>query len=129
MKQQLSWFVLVGMAAALTHYLVVLGLVAGLDWHPLRANVVAFLIAFGVSYTGHRHLTFQAQGLAHRQALPRYFAVALTSFILNQALFAYLLSAWPQWPYFVSLGVVLVMVAIVTFVSSRLWAFRQGGPV
>lgn len=129
MKQQLSWFVLVGMAAALTHYLVVLGLVAGLDWHPLHANVMAFLLAFSVSYTGHRRLTFKAQGQAHRQTLPRFFLVALASFVLNQALFAYLLFACPQWPYFVSLGVVLVTVALVTFVSSRLWAFRQGGQV
>ncbi|NNM52192.1 MAG: GtrA family protein [Pseudomonadales bacterium] len=127
MKQQLSWFVLVGMAASLTHYLVVLGLVGCADWHPLRANVMAFLIAFGVSYTGHRHLTFKAQAISHRQTLPRFFAVALASFLLNQGLFAYLLLARPQLPYFVSLGIVLVVVAVVTFVSSRLWAFRQGG--
>jgi putative flippase GtrA len=123
--RQLLHFGGVGGAAAATHYSVVLVL-AALGMHPLLANVFAFLTAFQVSYFGHRHLTFadSAAGLPHRQTLPRFFAVASGSFLLNEALFWLLLRYTPL-PYQVSLGIVMVVVAVVTFLLSRMFAFAK----
>lgn len=123
MISQLAFFGGVGAAAAATHYLVVLALVP-LGLHPLLANVVAFAVAFQVSYFGHRHLTFAstARQLPHRQTLPRFLLVAVTSFLLNEAMF-FLLLRYTTLPYQLSLAIVLVTVAALTFVLSRRFAF------
>lgn len=123
MIKQLLHFGGVGGAAAATHYAVVLVLVP-FGLHPLLANVIAFLTAFQVSYFGHRYLTFAetASRLPHRQTLPRFFAVAVSSFLLNELLFFLSLKFTPI-PYQISLGIVLVLVAALTFVLSRHFAF------
>ena len=57
---QLVQFGLVGAAAAATHLACVWALVAGAGMAPLWANVLAFAVAFLVSYHGHARLTFGA---------------------------------------------------------------------
>lgn len=121
MKQELFWFGVIGISALLTHFLFVLVLVP-LGLHPLVANVFAYLLAFQVSYWGHRLKTFDAGHLAHRRTLPRFFAVASLSFLLNEALYFLLLHYTPL-DYRLALLIVLFAVAVVTFVLSRHWAF------
>ena len=123
---QLLQFVLVGGCAAATHLAVVGLLVQFGGLAPLVANVLAFLVAFVVSYQGHAQLTFashQARGWA---VVARYFAVASLSFVGNEALY-YLALHWLHWHYFWSLAGVLVLVAVATFVLSKFWAFRRSG--
>ncbi|WP_024301721.1 GtrA family protein [Pseudogulbenkiania sp. MAI-1] len=122
MTRELVVFGCVGISAMLTHFVIVsLWLVpAGLP--PLAANIVAFLLAFQVSYWGHRRLTFQAQHVPHRQSLPRFFGVAGLSFALNEVLYFVLLRFTPL-DYRSALLRVLLLVAVVTFVLSKLWAF------
>ena len=120
---QLIQFVLVGGAAAATHLAVVGLLVTFAGLAPLHANVLAFLIAFVVSYNGHALLTFssvQARGWA---VMAKFFAVACLSFAANELLY-YIALQWLHWHYFWSLAGVLVLVAIGTFVMSKFWAFR-----
>ncbi len=123
-RLQLFWFVLVGGSAFAVHYLLVLLLVGRWAVTPLHANVLAFCCAFWVSYFGHRRLTFQV-GHGHRQTLPRFALVSLSSFAINQLLFALLLLELPAVPYYVSLAIVLVAVAILTFLISKFWAFAH----
>lgn len=116
-------FVLVGGAAAATHLLVVGLLVHWAGMAPLVANGLAFLVAFGVSYNGHALLTFaqaQARGWA---VVGRYFAVASLSFAVNELLYAAALR-WLEWNYLVSLLLVLLLVAVGTFVLSKTWVFK-----
>lgn len=120
--RQLLWFGLTGAAAALTHLLSVLALVEGAGLAPLAANLGGFLLAFGVSYLGHRHLTFTATHLPHAQTLPRFLGVAVAGFALNEALFALLL-AYTALPYALALALVLALVASLTFLLGRHWAF------
>ena len=120
-------FVLVGGSAASAHLLVVWMLVQGLQWPPLGANVVAFLLAFWVSYGGHALLTFAGSGAPHRQALPRFVVVACSAFVANELLYVAALR-WLPWHYLASLLVVLLAVAVGTFVSSKFWAFAQPAP-
>lgn len=122
--RQLLWFGLTGAAAATTHLLLVLWLVEGAGLAPLRANVAGFGLAFLVSYSGHRHFTFAGCGSPHHQALPRFLMVALAGLLLNQGLFAVLLSLTPL-PYPLALVLVLAVVAALTFVLGRHWAFSQ----
>jgi putative flippase GtrA len=118
-------FVVVGCAAAAVHWSVVRGVVDGWAVAPLLANVLGWLVAFGVSFAGHHRWTFgDAPGRDVRRSLPRFLLVSLAGFVVNEATYAVLLGGLGGWRYDIVLAVVLVAVAGLTFVASRLWAFR-----
>ena len=127
MSRELFWFGVVGVSAMLVHFVLVAWLLVPAGLPPLAANVVAFLLAFQVSYWGHRLKTFEAGHVPHRQALPRFFAVSSLSFVLNEAMYFVLLRHTPL-DYRAALLIVLFTVAVVTFVLSKLWAFSGHRP-
>lgn len=122
MTREALLFILVGISALLTHWLMVLLLVPLAGLHPLLANLVAFLVAFQVSYFGHRHLTFRAGARSHRQTLPRFATVAAGSFLLNEAMYWALLS-WTPLRYDIAMLLVLGSVAVLTYLLGKFWAF------
>ena len=122
LSHQISSFVLVGASAALVHWLVVVLLVSGASWQPLTANVIGWLVAFNVSYTGHYFLTFRALQTGLKASLPRFFVLSAMGFLINETAYAILLSKTSM-PYEALLGMILIGVAVLTFVFSRLWAF------
>lgn len=122
MTREALRFIFVGISALLTHWLVVRLLVPLAGLHPLLANVIAFLVAFNVSYFGHRHLTFQASERSHRQTLPRFATVAASSFLLNEAMYWALLSFTPL-RYDIAMLLVLGSVAVLTYLLGKFWAF------
>lgn len=124
---QLLQFGLVGGTAAATHLGVVWLLVYFTGMAPLGANAIAFLVAFLVSYNGHALLTFSTYGSHGWQTMARFFSVACLSFVANEALYALALR-WLSWHYLWSLMAVLVLVAVGTFVLSKIWAFRPSKP-
>ena len=125
MMRELLWFGVVGFSAMAVHYLVVTLWLVPYGLPPLLANVAGFLIAFQVSYWGHRGLTFQASEVAHGRGLPRFFAVAVLAFCVNEAMY-FLLLRFTSLDYRVALLLVLILVAAFTFVLSKLWAFGTG---
>lgn len=124
MNRELLWFGIIGVSAMLVHFLLVAVVLVPCGLPPLLANILAFLLAFQVSYWGHRHKTFEAAHVPHRQALPRFFMVACLSFALNEAMYFVLLRFTPL-DYRLSLLIVLATVAVFTFVFSKLWAFAD----
>jgi putative flippase GtrA len=119
------WFVLVGASAALTHMAVftfVLLLVPTL-W-PEIANVAGFLVAFLVSFVGHRRLSFQDAGTSLMQSFVRFAATAVAGFMTNEAVFIVLFRVLglPSW---IALICGIVLSALQTFVLSRFWAFKR----
>jgi putative flippase GtrA len=125
LTKQLLIFGFVGAAAFATHFGVV-SVIVPFGIHPLLANVVAFLTAFGVSFVGHNTWTFPAAGSRDKsRALRRFAVVACSSFALNEMLYALLLGFTPL-SYRIALLIVLVVVASVTLVLSKYWAFADG---
>ncbi|HEY0293805.1 MAG TPA: GtrA family protein [Bordetella sp.] len=122
--KQLAWFVVVGCAAAATHWSVVVLLVEHAGLPPVLANVAGWLIAFVVSFSGHYRLTFQHAGAPLLPAAGRFFLVSAMGFAVNEAAYAWLLHATPL-PYDLLLAAVLLGMAVLTFIASRLWAFRH----
>jgi putative flippase GtrA len=55
--QQVTLFIIVGCAAAATHWGVAVACVEGLGAAPLLANLLGWLVAFVVSFSGHYRLT------------------------------------------------------------------------
>lgn len=128
---QLAAFVAVGGAAAAVHLGLVKLLVEQAGLTPLRANVLGWLLAFVVSFSGHRGLTFRAQRAPLLRSAGRFFIVSAAGFGVNQAAYALLLHA-SRLRYDWALAVVLVGVAALTFILGRFWAFKgsaaQAGP-
>jgi putative flippase GtrA len=123
--RQAATFTGVGAAAALTHLATVALLVELLFVGPLTANIIGFFVAFFVSFTGHSRLTFPVAPESRPAARLRFFAVALTGFLLNQTAYAWALQISGPRFYLTVLAAVLIGVAAVTFLLSKLWAFAQ----
>jgi putative flippase GtrA len=78
-------FAAVGGGATLVHVLAALALNSLAHVAPLRANFLAFLVASCVSYLGNWFWTFDAAS-HHAFSLPRFAALSLSCFALNQAI-------------------------------------------
>ena len=123
--KRIAIFIAVGSAAALTHLLVVAIVVELFGLKPLAANVIGFCGAFLVSFAGHARWTFPLSPDRFAAARRRFFAVACTGFLLNQAAYAEALYLFGPRYYLPVLAAVLVGVAVATFLLSKLWAFAQ----
>jgi putative flippase GtrA len=120
---QLMRFGIVGCAAACVHFSVLVFLVEIGLLKPLSANIIAFFVAFSVSYSGHRYWTFNAKQVQHRVAFTKLLLVQLTNLATNEGLF-YIFLTYFNLPYPVALLIVLVTLPIFTFSLSKWWVFR-----
>ncbi len=129
MKDKFSpglWFLAVGAAAAGTHIAVFALLHHALTpklW-PEIVNAIAFIVAFFVSFAGHRLLSFQDTSTTVEQSLQRFGVTALAGFASNELVFALLTRLGGWWPL-LALFVALVFAAGQTWFLSRYWAFKR----
>ena len=119
---QIFRFGIVGLIAASIHFLTVVLLVQNFFLAPLTANIFGFMISFQVSYWGHRLWTFQETVALHRVTFAKLFLVQALNFSANEILFYIFLAL--QLPYPLALIIVLAILPIFTFVTSKLWVFR-----
>jgi putative flippase GtrA len=125
MKSTAFWFLLTGGTAALTH----MGVFALMqhaypDVWPEVANALGFVIAFGVSFIGHRWLSFKGTSTPVQQSLVRFGVTALAGFACNELVFMVLTRHY-GWLALLALFVALVVASAQTFVLSRFWAFQR----
>ncbi len=121
LKRQVVCFGVVGAHAAIVNFGALMIFVAFVGLTPLVANIVAFLVAYQVSFWGHRCWTFRGPHAHHHLGL-RFFGVALLSLGLNEGIFAVFLLACHLY-YPISMILTLLIVPPITFVLSRVWAF------
>jgi len=122
--QQISLFIAVGCAASATHWGVAVACVEGLGAAPLVANLIGWLAAFVVSFSGHYRLTFRHSHTPWTIAVRRFFFISAVGFIINESAYAWLLRVTAV-SYDVLLALILIALAVGTFITSRLWAFRH----
>ena len=115
---------MVGGTAAAVHFSVVLILVELFFSHPLIANLIAFCIAFCVSFSGQRLFTFSKTNKSIKQSLLPYLLISVTSFICNEILLSIGIYIF-KIPYQIALIIVLILVAVGTYFSSKHWAFAK----
>ncbi|KTD46217.1 GtrA family protein [Legionella quateirensis] len=123
LSHRLMFYAGIGATSAIVHILIVLNLVAYIHLNPLIANVFAFLIAFNISFMGHKYLTFSKLQDQKELSLPHFFLVAASAGILNESLY-FLLLRYTQLNYLIALILVLGLVAIYSYLLSRFWACR-----
>jgi putative flippase GtrA len=100
------------------------GLVSQQGWHPLKANLLGWLVAVVVSFAGHHRLTFRDRAAPLQASAGRFLLVSAGGFAVNEAAYAVLL-AWSGQAYEQVLAVVLLCVAGVTYLLSRHWVFLR----
>ncbi len=110
--------------AALLHWGVAVGLVEALAWTPLLANAGGWLVAVGVSFSGHHLLSFRGHGAPAARSAARFVLVSAAGFAVNELAYAALLR-WSSHRYDVLLAAVLVAVALATWQLSRHWVFLR----
>ncbi len=120
---QLCRFGIVGVSAAIVHFSAVILLVEFDSLKPLIANIFAFMIAFQISYSGHRYWTFRGTLTDHRIAFPKLLLVSGLTFMANESLF-YVFMTYFNLPYPIALLIVLTILPITTFLLSKFWVFR-----
>lgn len=120
---QVLKFAAVGVLAAAVHFSVVVILVQTFAYAPLVANVIAFMIAFQVSYWGHRGWTFYGTEVEHKEAYTKLIVLQVSMFCLNEGMYYALLSMGVQ--YQLALFIVLAILPIVTFFTSKFWVFQH----
>ncbi len=124
LAEQFLRFAGVGAVATGAHYAVLVGLVEGLGRGVLAASAVGAAVGAGVSYALNRRYTF-GSARAHREAAPRFLAVAALAFLANLALMA-LVYGWAGAPYLLAQGVTTALVLGITFTLNRAWSFAAG---
>lgn len=113
-------FGLVGTVATAAH-LSVAAVLSAL-WPTLSefiVNLCGFLVAFQISLIGHRRLTFRRRGRAKR-----FFTLAVLGFVLNNGVLAALLAS-TRIAGFWAIVIATLTVPLITYIGSRLWAFRE----
>lgn len=112
-------FLIVGGAATLVHMLVAaLAFAVYPTPSPYAANIIAFLVAFIVSFYGHRHITFQTKG-----SMLRFLLVATGGFLANNAILTGCLAVGIG--DLASVIIATACVPVLTYLASSLWAFKS----
>jgi len=126
--RQVAKFATVGGGATGVHVLTALALNSLLQVAPLRANFVAFLVASLVSYMGNWFWTFDGTS-HHAFSLPRFAALSLSCFAVNQAIVYGVVELLHQ-PLWLAMVPVVVVVPAFGFWLSKTQVFlpRHSGP-
>jgi putative flippase GtrA len=114
-------FAIVGLGATAVHLTVVWLLVGKLLWPAVASNTLAFMVALGVSFSGHYFWTFRRPGHM-RRALFRFLGVSISTFAFDTLVLAYLLRSGVLTPLFATIASA-ALVPVISLVVSRLWCF------
>lgn len=124
--KQSGLFLVVGIAATLVHYLIILLLVDLLGWlRPTPATVVGSVFGIATSYLGNHRLVFEAAG-RHQHYAPRFVLTYLVVMGIHAGLMFLFDEVWQlpyEWGFIVATG----LSAVTTFLANRYLVFRAAG--
>ncbi len=121
-RRHLTRFILTGLAASATHYIVLYCCADMLQMDPVLATLPAFSLAFILSYGLNRNWTF-ASAERHRRAIPAYLALALLG-LGNNALLMQIIVHELQRSYTLGFLAGLLTTPILSYLGSRYLIFR-----
>lgn len=118
---QAGRFLIVGGAAAVGYIAVATVLETLGGFSPWAASVLGYASMIGPAYLGHRMFAFRAT-TAHAQSFPRYLSVQILCLVLSGVL-ASAVNAVIALPPIVVYFLVAGVLAVISFVLTRLWVF------
>lgn len=116
-------FGLVGIVSTFTHVGTLAFLVELLNFPPIPASTIGFILAVVVSYILNHRFTFGAQG-NHGIYFFRYLLVCLIGLSLNTGIM-YLTVQVLEWWYLAGQLCTLAVVPVSNFALNRFWAFKK----
>jgi putative flippase GtrA len=117
--RQFAHYAGVGAIGTAGHYVVYIALIqTGL--HVVTASAAGFVVGALINYWLNYHYTFNSEQ-PHRQAMTRFFAVALAGLALN-TLIVFLLNRM-HWHYLLAQAAATMVVLIWNFAANRRWTF------
>ena len=123
LNKQTLHFLIIGVLASLSNFILVFIFVHLKLAEPLVANFFAYLISFNISYLGHRYLTFSETTQSHKKAASQFFVNCLVGLSLTQVIYYVLLHVF-YIQYLVALFITMFLVAIYTFFVSKYLIFK-----
>jgi putative flippase GtrA len=115
-----------GLAAAVAHYGMLIGLVEIAGWRAVPATLLGFVAGGVVSYVLNRRFTFDATR-SHGAAGWRFALIAAAGFLATFALMSLFVERMAL-PYLPAQIVTTLIVMALTFSGHKLWSFRDSGP-
>jgi putative flippase GtrA len=108
--------------------LVIYALDLGLHVAPQVANAAGYILGAGVGYALNKVFVFRSAARVSATG-PRYLAVILAAFIVNQAVLKLVLTALPSGPLQHAVGQLAGMTAYTAFAfaACQFWVFRSPG--
>lgn len=119
---RLARYAVVGGAATVVHYALLVLLVEAAHWPAWLAAGLGAIVGAQVAYLGNRRYTFEHRGAIAR-SWPRFQGTALAGALLGMALVA--LAQRLGWHYLVGQVLATGVVMLVTFAINRRWTFRS----
>ena len=116
-------FVIVGVAAAIVHYGLLIGLVEWVGADKVIATLIGYVFGGLVSYGLNRRFTYASER-PHHEAGWRFALVAGIGFCLT-GIFMYVLNERFGWPYMVAQIAITGIVLVWSFIANRLWTFGE----
>ena len=120
--RQFTRFATCGAAGTLAHYLLLVLLVQGLGGPPVAASCAGFVLGAAINYALNYRYTFHSSK-PHREAMSKFFMVALIGASINTALMSILIHQ-VNLHYLVSQMIATGTVLVWNFTVSRIWTFR-----
>lgn len=117
-SSQIMRFGIVGGAATATHMAVAAALLLSVTWPVWLTNVIAFAVAFWISFFGHRHFTFKKAG-----SPARFLGAAMTGLAVNNVFLFTVL--WATGNELISVVLAAVAAPVAVFTISRVWVFNE----
>lgn len=114
-------FCVVGLFGAVAHYSTLIGAVELFGVNPVIASTLGFTAGGAVNYTLARFAVFETDR-RHREALPRFLAVAFSGLILNGAAMTVLVE-WLAFYYLPSQVLVTGCLIVWHYAANRFWSF------
>ena len=121
LARQFAAFFGVGVAAAVVHYGLLIGLVEGGGFDPVPATLAGYVAGGLVSYVLNRRHTYESSR-PHREATWRFAVVAFIGFLLTWG-FMQLFVAWLGAPYIPAQLVTTGIVMLWSFLAHKAWTF------
>lgn len=113
----------VGVFGTIAHYLVLVLLVEGMALTPLLASSIGFTVGALVNYMLNYRFTFRSKR-RHREALPRFYLVAVAGFVIN-GLVMLILAEKLALQYLLAQVLATGIVLIWGFTANSLWTFGR----
>lgn len=122
--KQFSLFGLVGAVGTGAHYALLFFLVSRLAVHPVAASVTGAILGAVINYALNYRFTFRS-ARRHREAAPRFLAIAAVGLTLNAALMWFFVEPL-RLHYLIAQLIATGCVLVWNYLGNRYWTFEKG---